>query len=81
VADARLRRAIPRILLASAAMGGALWFAQDVLSGIADADAARAAVVLAVLVALGLVVFAAAAVGFGAARLADIKRLLDRSSG
>ena len=81
VADARLRRAIPRILLASAAMAGALWFAQDVLSGIADADAARAAVVLAVLVALGLVVFAAAAVGFGAARLADIKRLLDRSSG
>ena len=81
VADARLRRAIPRTLLASAAMAGALWFAQDVLSGIADADAARAAVVLAVLVALGLVVFAAAAVGFGAARLADIKRLLDRSSG
>ena len=81
VADARLRRAIPRILLASAAMAGALWFAQDVLSGIADADAARAAVVLAVLVALGLVVFAATAVGFGAARLADIKRLLDRSSG
>ena len=81
VADARLRRAIPRILLASAAMASALWFAQDVLSGIADADAARAAVVLAVLVALGLVVFAAAAVGFGAARLADIKRLLDRSSG
>jgi putative peptidoglycan lipid II flippase len=81
VADARLRRAIPKTLLASAAMAGALWFAQDVLSGIADADAARAAVVLAVLVALGLVVFAAAAVGFGAARLADIKRLLDRSSG
>ncbi len=81
VADARLRRAIPKTLLASAAMAGALWFAQDVLSGVADADAARAAVVLAVLVALGLVVFAAAAVGFGAARLADIKRLLDRSSG
>ena len=81
VADARLRRAIPRTLLASAVMTGALWFAQDVLSGVADADAARAAVVLAVLVALGLVVFAAAAVGFGAARLADIKRLLDRSSG
>jgi putative peptidoglycan lipid II flippase len=81
VADARLRRAIPRTLLASAAMAGALWFAQDALSGIADADAARAAVVLAILVALGLAVFAAAAVGFGAARLADIKRLLDRSSG
>ncbi|MFT5486122.1 MAG: putative peptidoglycan lipid II flippase [Paracoccaceae bacterium] len=81
VADARLRRAIPRTLLASAAMAGALWLAQDALFGFAEEDAARAAVVLAVLVALGLVVFAAAAVGFGAARLSDIKRLLDRSSG
>ena len=34
-----------------------------------------------VLVARGLVVFAGAAVGFGAARLSDIKRLLDRSPG
>lgn len=80
-ADARLRRAVPRTLLASAAMAVALWLVQDALSGIADADAARAAVVLAVLVALGLAVFAAAAVVFGAARLADIKRLLDRSPG
>jgi putative peptidoglycan lipid II flippase len=70
--DARLRRAVPRTLLASAVMAGVLWFALG-------ADTARAIVVLAVLVALGLVVFAGAAVGFGAARRADIKRLLDRS--
>ncbi|CAN0455713.1 unnamed protein product [Laminaria digitata] len=80
-ADARLRRAIPRVLLASVAMAGALWLAQDVLTGVPDMGAVRAAGVLAVLVALGLVVFAASAVGCGAARLADIKRLLDRSRG
>ena len=79
-ADARLRRAVPRTLLASAAMAGILWFAFDALAGIVAADPVRAAVVLAVLVALGLAVFAGAAVGFGAARLTDIKRLLDRSA-
>ena len=80
-ADARLRRAIPRVLLASAAMAGALWLAQDALSGFAVANAALAAFVLAALVVIGLVAFAGAAVGFGAARLSDIKRLLDRSPG
>jgi len=79
--DARLRRAIPRVLLASAAMAGALWLAQDALSGIAATNAALAAFVLAALVVIGLVAFAGAAVGFGAARLSDIKRLLDRSPG
>ena len=81
VVDARLRRAIPRVLLASAAMAGALWLAQDALSGFASADAALGVFVLAALVVIGLVVFAGAAVGFGAARLSDIKRLLDRSPG
>jgi len=78
--DARLKRALPRTLLASAAMAGILWLALDALAEIASADTARAIAVLAALVALGLAVFAAAAVCFGAARCADIKRLLDRSS-
>jgi len=81
MADARLKRAIPRITLASAAMVSFLWFAQSALSDFADSDAALAAVVLAVLVVLGLAVFAMTAIGFGAARFSDIKRLLDRSSG
>ena len=51
------------------------------LSDFADLDAALAAVVLVVLVALGLAVFAMTAIGPGAARFSDIKRLLDRSSG
>ena len=79
--DARLKRAIPRTVLASAAMVGILWFVQSALSDFADLDAALAAVVLVVLVALGLAVFAMTAIGSGAARFSDIKRLLDRSSG
>ena len=78
--DARLKRALPRTLLASAAMAGFLWLALDALADIASADTARAVAVLAALVALGLAVFAGAAICFGAARRADIKRLLDRSS-
>ena len=71
----------PRTVLASAAMVGILWFVQSALSDFADLDAALAAVVLVVLVALGLAVFAMTAIGSGAARFSDIKRLLDRSSG
>lgn len=78
--DTRLRRAVPRTLLAAGAMAAILWFAHGALAGIAAADTARAALVLAVLVALGLAAFAGAAVCFGAARLTDIKRLLDRSA-
>jgi putative peptidoglycan lipid II flippase len=79
--DARLRRAVPRTLLASVAMAGALWLAQDTLGGFAATNVLLAVFVLVALVVLGLVVFAGAAVGFGAARISDIKRLLDRSPG
>ena len=80
-ADARLKRAIPRTALASAAMAGILWSAQRALHDFAESDAALAPVVLAVLVVLGIAVFAIMAAGCGAARFSDIKRLLDRSSG
>ena len=79
--DSRLRRAVPRTLLASVAMAGALWLAQDTLGGFAATNVLLAVFVLVALVVLGLVVFAGAAVGFGAARISDIKRLLDRSPG
>lgn len=78
--DSRLHRAVPRTLLASAAMAAAIWFAMGALREIAGTDAFQQAVVLAVLVVLGLGVFAVAAIVFGAARPADIKRLLDRSA-
>jgi hypothetical protein len=62
-------------------MAGALWLAQDTLGGFAATNVLLAVFVLVALVVLGLVVFAGAAVGFGAARISDIKRLLDRSPG
>jgi putative peptidoglycan lipid II flippase len=81
VADSRLRRAVPRTLLASVAMAGILWFAAGALADVAAIDPTREAFVLALLVGLGLVAFGAGALCFGAARIADIKRLLDRSPG
>ena len=75
--DARLRRAAPRILAASAGMALALWAAQTALGG---TEGARP-IELACLVLLGLASFAALAVLAGAARLADVRALLDRSRG
>ena len=77
--DVRLRRALPRLVLASAAMAAVLWFAFDRLSHVAGADPALRAVALAVLVALGLASFAVFALLFGAASRSDLKRMLDRS--
>jgi putative peptidoglycan lipid II flippase len=79
-ADARLRRVIPRIVLASAAMAGLLWLVLGLLSQFAAADPLQKALALAVLIAIGLGAFAVFALIFGAARLADFKRMLDRSS-
>ncbi|MEX2455024.1 MAG: murein biosynthesis integral membrane protein MurJ [Rhodospirillaceae bacterium] len=78
--DARLLRAPPRILLASAAMAGALWIADRALGGFAAADPLQNALALAVLIGIGLAAFAAFAMMFGAARTGDIKRMLDRSA-
>ncbi len=77
--DARLRRALPRLVLSSAAMAAVLWFAFERLSHVAGADPALRAVALAVLVALGLASFAVFALLFGAASRSDLKRMLDRS--
>ncbi len=78
--DDRLRRAIPRILLASAAMTAAVGLAAEALTGFAATDAFARGLALAAVIAVGLAGFAGAAILFGAARLSDIKRMLDRSS-
>ncbi len=77
--DGRLRRAVPRLVLASAAMAALIWFAFGALGGAAGADPVRNALALAVIVALGLGSFAVFALLFGAASAADLKRMLDRS--
>ena len=78
--DDRLWRAIPRILLASAAMTAAVGLAAEALTGFAATDAFARGLALAAVIAVGLAGFAGAAILFGAARLSDIKRMLDRSS-
>ena len=79
--DDRLRRVVPRILAASVAMAAAVLLARHLLAGYAAADPWQAGVGLAALIALGLVSFVGFAIAFGAARPADIKRMLDRSPG
>ncbi len=77
--DARLRRRLPRIALASAGMGGGLWMLQGPLaSWLAGDELARIGAV-AVLVAAGLIAFAILALGLRAVRPSDLKGLTRRA--
>ncbi len=75
--DARLLSRLPRIVLASALMGGVLaaagWLSRDLLA----VPGLRFAV-LGALVALGLVTYGAAVFVTGAARLSELKSMLRR---
>lgn len=75
--DARLRRALPRILLASVLMGAALLVAQYALAGPLAHHGARYPA-LALLVAIGLGTYAAAAFALGAVRPADLRAAMRR---
>ena len=74
--DARLPHRLLRILLASTAMGLALWFLNQALTGPLGGVAWVRALALAALIGAGLAVYAAAAVGLGAAHLSDLKKQL-----
>jgi putative peptidoglycan lipid II flippase len=78
-ADARLRRALPRIALACTVMAAALVAGARLLAP-AFVDPLLRYAALAVLVALGLATYAAAALATGALRPADIRAALRRSS-
>jgi putative peptidoglycan lipid II flippase len=68
--DARARRTVPRLALATLAMGVAVWIAKPYLPiGVLG---------LAVLILLGGAVFAASALLLGAASVADLRRALKR---
>ncbi len=75
VPDRRLRRRLGRMVLASAGMGLALFWALGPLAGALEGTAAERAVSLAVLVAGGMAVFGALALALGAARIGDLKSL------
>jgi len=76
-ADDRLRRAVPRVLLACGVMAAALVVATRLLAD-ALAHPTLQYLALAVLVVLGASVFAISAVAFGALRLADVRAALRR---
>jgi len=76
--DARLRRRLPRQLLATAGMAAALWVGRGWLDPyFAEGELIRVAA-LAVLVAGGAAVFAVLALAFGAVRRSDLRDALKR---
>lgn len=75
--DARLRRAVPRILLAAVVMGGVLVLAMRLLDG-AIAHPTLQYAALAALVVIGAAVYAVAALGFGALKISDLRAALRR---
>ena len=75
--DAQLQRRVVRMLLATGAMGVALWLTQRALFAVELHGVARA-VALAGLVGAGLVTYAAAVVVFGAADWRTLGRMVGR---
>ena len=76
--DRRLRRGFPRLVLATAAMAAALWWANGQLASMLAGGDGWSIVGLAILVCGGAAVFAVLAVITGAVRLADLKAPLKR---
>lgn len=79
-ADERLRRALPRIVLASALMGFALWIAAAQLQPwlAAASPALVRMATLAVLITIGLLVYALAALLLGAVDMRQLRTLVAR---
>jgi putative peptidoglycan lipid II flippase len=75
--DARARRTLPRFVLATAAMLGALWLAQPLLAGSSTALLARG-LALALLLVTGGLAYLAAARALGLFTLAGLKAQLKR---
>jgi len=79
--DARLRRNLPRMAVAGAALGAALWLGQSTLAPWLFAiDLGLRVGGLALLVGLGAAVYGVLAVALGLIRWGDIKRLRRRKS-
>jgi putative peptidoglycan lipid II flippase len=75
--DARFRARAPRIVLASALMGGVLWGAASLMGDLLTSPGWRYAG-LAGLIGLGIVSYFGAGTAIGAFRLSDFKRLRQR---
>ena len=77
VIDKRTERRLVRMVLASAIMGGILFAAQGELAGLLARPGVRFAA-LAVLIALGIAVYAGAAIALGAAHWREVRGWLRR---
>ena len=75
-ADRRLRRAVPRIILASIVMGLALWGGMGLLGGPLGGGEATRAGALMLLIAGGVLVYGAAVIVLGVAGIDDLRRRL-----
>ncbi|MEO5938226.1 MAG: murein biosynthesis integral membrane protein MurJ [Sphingomonas sp.] len=76
--DARLRRRIPRLLVAAILMGVALWFLDPLVDPYLTGSILRRGLALTAFVAGGGAVYALACFVTGAYRLSDLKALLGR---
>jgi len=76
--DPRLKRVLPRIVLATAMMAGALYVIEMPFAGWWSADIARRGIGLGLLVGGGLAVYGAVIVVSGAAKVGDITGLMKR---
>lgn len=76
--DRQLRRRLPRMAAASAVMAGVLWALMPVAAPWFILPTATRTSALAILIVIGLVVFAATALALGAADLGSVRRLLKR---
>ena len=79
-ADAQLKRALPRILLASGTMVAVVWVSFDALINFIGTEPVPHACALGLVIVIGGSVFGVSTMVFGIAKMSDIKRMLDRSS-
>jgi putative peptidoglycan lipid II flippase len=76
--DERCRRRLPRLLIAAAGMGGALYWGTGLVDGFAAIDLATRVALLTAAVLLGAAVFFALAQGLGGADLREVRAALRR---
>ncbi len=80
VADAGLRRRLPRLAIAAFIMGVALWAGEDLLDPWLTSAMVQRYVALGLLVGAGVALYGLASFVTGAYRLSDIKALMRRKS-
>ena len=76
--DAQVRRRVPRMLFATAAMAAGLWLLDRLLAPIAATGELAAIASLALLCVLGLLIYGAAGIALGAFSVAELRKAMQR---